>query len=94
MPSISEKSNFIRQDYLKLIQNNDVQVQINETMKAWSFKVKRNPIEINKKLESALGNVDGLVFKMNQDKNDSITFKARKRIVYAWYIIFFNYVVV
>ena len=31
-------------------------------MKAWIFEVKRNPIEISKKLESALGKVDGFFF--------------------------------
>lgn len=55
-------------------------------MKAWNFKVKSNPQEISKKLDSALGSVDGLVFNMNHDKNDSVTFKVRKRILYAYQI--------
>lgn len=63
-------------------------------MKAWNFKVKSNPKAISKKLESALGSVDGFVFKMDYDKNDSITFKARKRVLYAWYMIYLNYVIV
>ncbi len=48
-------------------------------MKAWNFNVKSNPQKIIKKLHSALGSVDGFVFNMNHDKNDSVTFKVRKR---------------
>jgi len=48
-------------------------------MKAWNFKVKSNPQEIGKKLDSALGSVGGFVFKMDPGTNDSITFKVRKR---------------
>jgi phosphate/sulfate permease len=64
-------------------------------MKAWNFKIKNNPKEIGTKLESALGSVNGFVFSMHYDENDTILlFKARKRILYAWYMIFLNYVVV
>ncbi len=63
-------------------------------MKKWSFKVKSNPKEISKNIESALGSVDGFVFNMNPDKNNSITFKMRKRILYAWYLPFLNSIVV
>ena len=48
-------------------------------MKAWNFKVKSNPQESIKKLNSAFGSADGFVFKMDHDKNDSVTFKVRKR---------------
>jgi hypothetical protein len=48
-------------------------------MKAWNFKVKSNPQEILKKLDDTLGSVNGFVFKMDHDKNDSVTFKVRKR---------------
>ncbi|WP_339841947.1 DUF423 domain-containing protein [uncultured Maribacter sp.] len=63
-------------------------------MKAWNFKVKSNPKEIGDKLESALGAVDGLVFNMNCKKNNSVTFKVRKKILYAWYMLFLNYIIV
>ena len=63
-------------------------------MKAWNFKVKSNSKEIGDKLESALGAVDGLVFNMDCDKNNSVTFKVRKKILYAWYMLFLNYIIV
>ncbi|MCG2461618.1 DUF423 domain-containing protein [Flavobacteriaceae bacterium F89] len=63
-------------------------------MKKWNFKVKSNPKKISKDLESALGTVDGLVFVLNHDKNNSITFKVRKRILYAWYLLYLNSIVV
>ncbi len=48
-------------------------------MKAWNFKVKSNPQEIGKKLDSALGSAGGFVFKLDTGTNDSVTFKVRKR---------------
>jgi hypothetical protein len=54
-------------------------------MKAWNFKVKSNPQEIIKKLDTALGSVNGFVFKMDHDKNDSVIFKVRKRDVYLYH---------
>ncbi len=63
-------------------------------MKTWNFKVNSNPKEISKKLESALGIVDGFVFKINQEKNNSISFKVRKRVLYAWYMAFQNWTIV
>lgn len=63
-------------------------------MKAWNFKVKSNPQEIIKKLKSALGSVDGFVFNMDHDKNDSVTFKIRKRVLYAYQFILFNQIIV
>jgi hypothetical protein len=63
-------------------------------MKAWNFIVKSNPKGISKKLRSALGSVNGFVFNMNHDKNDTVTFKVRKRILYAWYLLFLNSIVV
>ena len=48
-------------------------------MKAWNFKVKSNPQEIIEKLDDALGSVKGFVLKMDNDRNDSLTFKLRKR---------------
>ena len=63
-------------------------------MKSWNFKAKSNPKEISEELESALGSLKGFVFKINHDENNSVTFKARKRILYAWYMIFHNWTVV
>ncbi|MBU2907534.1 DUF423 domain-containing protein [Arenibacter algicola] len=63
-------------------------------MKAWNFKVKSNLLEISKKLESALGSLNGFVFDMDNDKHNSITFKMRKRILYAWYMVFHNWTIV
>ncbi len=63
-------------------------------MKAWNFKVKSNPKEISKKLESSLGSANEFVFNMDRDENNSVTFKVRKRVLYAWYMIFHNWTVV
>lgn len=49
---------------------------------------------VSKNLESALQSVDGLVFHMNHEKKYSITFKIRKRILYAWYLMFLNSIIV
>ena len=49
-------------------------------MKTWNFKVKSNPHEIIKKLDSAFVSVDGMVFNTHHDENDSIVFKVRKRV--------------
>lgn len=66
----------------------------NDPMKKWNFKVKSNPNEISKKLQSSLASVDGFVFNMARDKDNSVTFKVRKRILYAWYMIFQNWTIV
>jgi hypothetical protein len=63
-------------------------------MKAWRFKLKRSPIEISEKLESELKSIGGFVFNMNHENNKSLTFKMRKRILYAWYMAFQNWTVV
>ena len=63
-------------------------------MKAWNFKVKSNVQEIIKKLDASLGSVDGFVFNMDHDKNDSVTFKVRKRGLYAFYLMFINKIIV
>ncbi|CAZ97414.1 Conserved hypothetical membrane protein [Zobellia galactanivorans] len=65
-----------------------------EIMKKWNLKVKSNPQEISQNLKSALESVDGLMFNLNHDKKNSIKFKMRKRIQYAWYLIYINNVVV
>ena len=63
-------------------------------MKAWNFKVKSNPQEIIKKLDSTLGSVDGFVFNIDNGKNDSVTFKVHKRGLYAFYLMFVNKIIV
>ena len=63
-------------------------------MKAWNSKVKSNPQEIIKKLDSAFGSVDGFVFNMDHDKNDSVAFKVRKRVQDALQVIHDNQTIV
>ncbi len=63
-------------------------------MKTWRFKVKSNPNDTSEKLKSALKSVDGFVFNINRDNNNSVTFKVRKRILYAWYMVFQNWTIV
>ena len=63
-------------------------------MKKWNFKIKNNPKEISKKIESALESVNGLVFNLNHDKSNLVTFEMRKRILYAWYLFYLNSIVV
>jgi len=63
-------------------------------MKKWNFKVKSNIQEIIKKLNSTLGSADGFVFNIDNGKNDSVTFKVRKRGLYAFYLVFINKIIV
>ncbi|WP_430971823.1 hypothetical protein [Sunxiuqinia rutila] len=63
-------------------------------MKAWNFRVNSSPNEISKKLESALGTVNGFVFNLNQEKNNSISFRVRKRVLYVWYMAFQNWTII
>lgn len=63
-------------------------------MEEWNFKVKATVQEIIHKLDTKLGSVNGLMFEMNLDNKDFVTFKLRKRILYAWYLIFLNSIVV
>lgn len=63
-------------------------------MKAWNFKVNSSPTEIGNKLESSLGSVSGLVFNINNQQKDAVSFKVRKKILYAWYMLFQNYIIV
>ncbi len=63
-------------------------------MKKWNFKVKNNIQEIIKKLDSTLGSADGFVFNIDNGKNESVTFKVRKRGLYAFYIMFVNKIIV
>ncbi len=48
-------------------------------MKTWNLKVKSNPQEISKKLDSGLGTIGGFVFRMDTGTKNSVIFKVRKR---------------
>ncbi len=63
-------------------------------MKKWNFKVKSNVQEIIKKLDATLGSVDGFVFNINNDKNDSVIFNMRKRVHYLSQILHVNRITV
>jgi hypothetical protein len=63
-------------------------------MKEWNFKVKSNIQEIIKKLDATLGSADGFDFSRDKGENDSITFKVRKRGLYAFYLMFINKIIV
>lgn len=60
-------------------------------MKKWSFYIERNPQETVEILESAL--IDRFVFTINRDRDDSVSFKLRKRILYIWYMYFHNWTI-
>ncbi|SHF51882.1 hypothetical protein SAMN05444483_101430 [Salegentibacter echinorum] len=62
-------------------------------MEKWSFKVKSNPEVISENLESSLGSINGFVFQMKNDSSNFISFKIRKRLLYAWYILYHNNVI-
>ncbi len=63
-------------------------------MKKWNFKIKNNPKELGEKIASELDTIKGLVFNLDHDKNDTVTFKIRKRILYPWYLFYLNSIVV
>jgi hypothetical protein len=61
-------------------------------MKVWNFKVKSNSQEITKKLNSAFGSVNGFVLDVEND-NNSVRFKVRKRILYAFQTLLRNHII-
>ena len=63
-------------------------------MEKWNFIIKNTPKNISEEIESKLESLNGLVYNVKHDKNESITFQLRKRIRYAWYLIFLNSIVV
>jgi len=63
-------------------------------MKAWKFKVNSNLQVITKKLDSAFETNKGFDFKMDDSKSESVTFKVRKRILYAYQVILRNHIIV
>ena len=63
-------------------------------MKVWNFKVKSNSQEIIKKLDSAFGSINGFVFNVKNENNDSVKIKIRKRILYAFQTVLRNHIVI
>ncbi len=63
-------------------------------MKKWNFKIKSNPQENIKKLDSALDSIGGFIFNMDQGKNDSAIFNFRKPVKYPDQILHRNRIVV
>jgi hypothetical protein len=66
----------------------------NDNMKTWKFKINSNIQEITKKLDSAFDAKKGFDFKMDDSKDESVTFKVRKRILYAYQVVLRNHIVV
>tara|TARA_R100000935_G_C2824439_1_gene161520 strand:+ start:192 stop:656 length:465 start_codon:yes stop_codon:yes gene_type:complete len=63
-------------------------------MKKWNFKVKSDPKEIGKKLESSLGEANRFVLSLDKEKINSINFKIRKRMLLAFEINTQNNIIV
>ena len=63
-------------------------------MKKWNFKVNQSPAEINENLEKTLGTLSGYEFNLKKNNGNLQSFKIRKRLLYAWYIIYHNNVIV
>ncbi len=63
-------------------------------MKNWNLKIKNDPQVVSDNLESAFKSVDGLLFDINRGERNSINFKMRKRILYAWYLPYVNSIIV
>jgi len=59
-------------------------------MKKWNLKVKSNVQEIVKKLDSTFGTNDGFVLNIDNEKNDSVTFKVRKRFLHTYSYMDYN----
>ncbi|MFK7812555.1 MAG: DUF423 domain-containing protein [Maribacter sp.] len=63
-------------------------------MKRWNFKTQSNPQTILKKMESALGPTNGFVFDIDSNKEDSVVFKLRKRVLHTSQVILNNSIIV
>lgn len=63
-------------------------------MNKWDFKIKNKPKNVVKKIEAALNSSNSLVFNISHNKNKSIRFKMRKRILYPWYLFYINSIIV
>ena len=62
-------------------------------MKVWNLKVKSNSQEIIKKLNSSFGSTNGFVLDLENDPKNSVTFKVRKRILYAFQTVLRNHII-
>ncbi|TKG95165.1 DUF423 domain-containing protein [Puteibacter caeruleilacunae] len=62
-------------------------------MKEWNLKVKSSVEEVAEKLDASFGSVKGFVFNMKKDRNGLVTFKLRKRGMYAFQILYLNRIV-
>ena len=62
-------------------------------MKVWNLKVKSDSQEIIRKLNSAFGSVNGFVLDIENNSKNSVTFKVRKRILYAFQTILRNHII-
>lgn len=63
-------------------------------MKNWNLKINSGPQDVSNNLESAFKSVDGLLFNITHGEKNSIEFKMRKRILYAWYLPYVNSIIV
>ena len=61
-------------------------------MEVWNFKIKSNSQEITNKLDAAFGSVNGFALDVQKD-NNSVTFKVRKRILYAFQTLLRNHII-
>lgn len=62
-------------------------------MKVWNLKVKSDSQDIIKKLNSAFGSGNGFVLDLDSDNYNSVTFKVRKRILYAFQTVLRNHII-
>ena len=63
-------------------------------MKKWSFQVKNSPIEIRQKLESSIGNANRFALNINDNKQNLVNFKIRKRLLLPFEINTQNNIIV
>jgi len=63
-------------------------------METWNFVTENTQGDICKNLNSSLSSMDGFVFNIENGHGNSVLFKIRKRLRYAWYIIYHNNVIV
>ena len=63
-------------------------------MEKWNFKVKSSPQEIINKLNTTLKSVNGFVFKIDHNTNDSVRFNMRKRVHYPDQIFHRNRIII
>lgn len=63
-------------------------------MKTWNFQINKSTSEISRKIESSLGLAKSFVYNRNNEKDDSVKFRIRKRLLYPWYLFYVNSIVV